>query len=142
MVLRAKEIMQTNPLVVDGTTPVREVTRQMLQARCGYALVAEGGAPVAIATEWDFVAKVVAAGRDPETTPVAAIASRPLVSLDEQTPTDELVRTMAERGIRRMPLTRGGRVVGLVAAKDVIAAFPRYVDQISSDIARLQTSAT
>ena len=139
MVLRAKEIMHTDLLQVDRAAPVLQVARQMAELKRGYALVVDSGQPVAIATEWDFIARVLAAGLDPATTPIATIASRPLISCEEDTPTDVLVHAMAEQGIRRMLVTQRGRVVGLVTSKEVLAAFQKYVDQISSDIARLHT---
>ncbi|HKS59558.1 MAG TPA: CBS domain-containing protein [Thermoplasmata archaeon] len=137
MVLRAKDLMNTQFLTVDERRPILEVAREMAESHQGYALVARAGKAFGIVTEWDFLARVLAAALDP-TTPVGAIASSPLVACDAETPTDELLRRMAELGVRRMLLTRSGEVVGVVAAKEVIASFQRYIDQLSADIARFQ----
>jgi signal-transduction protein with cAMP-binding, CBS, and nucleotidyltransferase domain len=49
---------------------------------------------------------------------------------------------MVQRGIRRMVITDRGKVVGVVGAKDVLRSFRAYVDRITADIARLQSSLT
>ena len=135
--LRARDLMHTDLLLLEANTPALEAARQMATAHKGYALVAHAGLPSAIVTEWDFLSKVLGAGRDPATVPITEIASSPLVTLDAETPTDELVAAMAARGIRRMLLTSGGRVVGIVTSKEVLQAFQEYIDKLSADIARL-----
>ena len=54
----------------------------------------------------------------------------------------KVVARMAQEGIRRMVVTQGGRVVGMITSRDVIKAFKPYVDKISADISRLQPSLT
>jgi len=42
---------------------------------------------------------------------------------------------MATSGIRRVPVRSGGRVVGIITSRDVLAMFRQYVDKLSSEIA-------
>jgi CBS domain-containing protein len=44
------------------------------------------------------------------------------VAVGEDTPLDEIVRVLETRHIKRLPVTRGGEVIGLVARADVLAA--------------------
>lgn len=137
MVLHARDLMVSDFLTVDATLSVRATADQMVEHHRGYVLVRKDGRPWGIATEWDFISKVLASGRDPSAVPVGDIATAPLVSMDADTPTDELVASMAAQGVRRILLTSQGTVVGVVTSKEVIRAFQQYVDQISRDIARL-----
>jgi signal-transduction protein with cAMP-binding, CBS, and nucleotidyltransferase domain len=137
MVLHARDLMVTDLLSVDSSLSVRATAERMAEHHRGYALVHQDDRPWGIATEWDFIAKVLAPGRDPSTVTVGEIATSPLVTMDADTPTDELVASMAAQGVRRIVLTSGGKVVGVVTSKEVVRAFQEYVDQISSDIARL-----
>ncbi|HTT34450.1 MAG TPA: CBS domain-containing protein [Thermoplasmata archaeon] len=140
MVLTIKEVMDTRFLAADGGLTVDEAARRMVESRHGYLLILDGGRPTGILTEWDLVEKVLAAGRDPRTTPVDAIASRPVMSVDGGTPTTDVVEMMVKRGVRRMVITENGAVVGVVGGKDVLRIFRSYVDRISAEIARLQSS--
>lgn len=141
MVLRASEIMQSDILYLDGNTSVADAATRMAERRVGYALVREGVEATGIVTEWDFLSKVVGGGRDPKSTPLRAIATSPLVTAEASSPTEEIVDQMDRRGIRRMILTDGGRIVGVVSSKEVLHFFRSYVDRVSTDISRMHPTA-
>jgi CBS domain-containing protein len=140
VVVKAREIMHTPVLTVVPTLTALDCARKMTEAREGYAVLLENGQLAGIVTEWDFLAKVLARGVDPSTISVASLATRPVRSCDADLPTDQVVQRMAREGIRRMVVTDGGRVVGMITSKDVIRVFKPYVDKISADISRLQPS--
>lgn len=142
MVVKAREIMHADVLTVDPTTSALDCARRMTAAHKGYAILLKDGRMDGIVTEWDFLAKLVAGGRDPAITPVSLLASTPVASCDAETPTDEVVSRMAREGIRRMVVTQAGRVVGMITSKDVIQAFKPYIDKISADISGFQPSLT
>lgn len=132
--------MHTDVLTVEPSTTVFECARRMAEVRKGYAVLLKDGQMRGIVTEWDFLAKVVARGVDPKATPVFTIASSPVASCDADTPTHEVVERMAREGIRRMVVTHGGKVVGMITSRDVIVAFKPYIDKISADISGFQPS--
>jgi len=142
VVVRARQIMQADVLTADPAMSVFDCARRMVDAHQGYAILLTDGRMQGIVTEWDFLAKVVARGADPATTPVGSLASSPVASCDAETPTHEVVERMAREGIRRMVVTQGGRVLGMITARDVIRAFKPYVDRISADISGFQPSLT
>jgi signal-transduction protein with cAMP-binding, CBS, and nucleotidyltransferase domain len=139
MVMHARDLMIADVLTVDASLTVRATAQRMATEHKGYALVRRDGQPWGIATEWDFISKVLAPSKDPSVVTVGEIATAPIVTMDADTPTDELVASMAAQGVRRIVLTSGGHVVGVVTSKEVVRAFQKYVDQVSSDIARLHT---
>lgn len=144
MVLQAKDIMDTNILTVDEGADALECARRMVAARKGYAVVTRGG-PTTIAgivTEWDFLEKVVAPGRPPETVRLGEIASSNVQSCAPETPTDEVATTMAELGIRRVVVRSGEHVVGIITSRNLIRTFRQYIDKISSEIAGYQSQTT
>lgn len=134
--------MHADVLSVDPATTAFDCARRMADAHRGYAVLVKDGRMDGIVTEWDFVAKLVARGVDPATVPVAALASSPVASCDADTPTDEVVERMAREEIRRMVVTQGGRLVGMITSKDVIKAFKPYIDKLSADISGFQPSLT
>jgi CBS domain-containing protein len=144
MVLRAKDIMDTNILTIDSTANALECARRMAAARKGYAVVTHDG-PTRIAgivTEWDFLEKIVAAGRDPGTVPIPSIASEHVQSCAPETPTDEVATRMAELGIRRIVVRSGENVVGIITSRNLIRTFREYIDKISAEIAAYHSQST
>lgn len=135
--------MDPTVLVIDAGTDVLTCARQMAEHAQGYAILVGGEQPISgIVTEWDIVSKVVAAGADPATVPVSAIASKPVVTCSADLPTDQVVQTMVNRGVRRMVVTRGDHIVGVITTRRLLNAFRQYVDAISADIAKHDSTGT
>ena len=84
---QVSEVMVSDVVtIVPGTTAV-DAAKRMIQEEKGPLPIVEGDRPVAIVTDRDFVAHVVAEGRDPSSTTVGEIASRDLVTVS---PDDDL----------------------------------------------------
>jgi CBS domain-containing protein len=141
MVLLIRDIMRSDFLAVPPDRTVLECVEAMVARHEGVILVVDGGRTVGIATEWDLIQKVLGVHRDPASIRISEIASRPVRTVAATTPTIDVIDEMAESGIRRMVVTEGDRTLGIVTAKDVFRAFRAYVDKVSSDIAKLQSTA-
>ena len=99
---------------------VLEAALAMRLNEIGCVLVSDARSVVGIVTDRDLAARVVAAGRDPRLTRLGDIMSSPIVTLDVGAPHAEALRLMRERGIRRVPLVEGKRVVGMVTLDDLL----------------------
>jgi signal-transduction protein with cAMP-binding, CBS, and nucleotidyltransferase domain len=144
MVLLAKNIMDASILTVDDETDALTCARAMVAQRKGYAIVTHGGPKTVagIVTEWDFLEKVVAAAADPSRIPIRDLASPDPQSCTPETPTDEVVTTMAKLGIRRMVVRSGDQVVGIITTRNILVSFRQYIDKLSSEIAGYQSPST
>ncbi len=140
MVLVVRDIMRREFLAVPAERDVRSCAEEMARRHEGFALVTEAGRAAAIVTEWDFLERVIAAGRDPARVPIGEVASRPVKSVPVDAPTIDVVDRMGREGIRRMVVLEAGLPVGVVTSKEVYRVFRAYVDRVSSDNARLQSN--
>jgi len=144
MVLLAKDIMDATILSMDDETDALSCVRAMVAQRKGYSIVTHGGSKsvIGIVTEWDFLEKVLAPGRDPAQVRLKEFASANLQSCSPDTPTDEVVNTMARLGVRRLVVRSGDHVVGVITTRNILATFRQYIDKLSSQIAGYQSSTT
>jgi len=144
MVLLAKNIMDAAILTMDDETDALACVRAMVAQKKGYAIVTKGAAKTVtgIVTEWDFLEKVVATGRDPSQVRLRELASANLQACGPDTPTDEVVNTMARLGIRRLVVRSGENVVGVITTRNILSSFRQYIDKLSSEIAGYQSSTT
>lgn len=144
MVLLAKDIMDASILSMDDETDALTCARAMVAQRKGYSIVTHGSprAVTGIVTEWDFLEKVLAASKDPSQIRLKDLASSNLQSCSPETPTDEVVNTMARLGVRRLVVRAGDQVVGVITTRNILATFRKYIDKLSSEIAGYQSSAT
>lgn len=115
-----RELMTQNPRAVDAEKPVSEAAKLMRDEDVGLAPIVEGDRLVGTLTDRDIAIRVVAEGRDPESTTVREVASSELVTIDPDQSLDEALRLMAQHQVRRLPVVEeDGRLVGIVAQADV-----------------------
>ena len=105
---------------VSPQASVREAVRKMNELGVGSLLVTEEGRPVGIFTERDVLRRVVDAGLDPETTPVAQVMSSPVVTIRPETPVREAMETITTLRHRHLPVVEEGKVVGMVSIGDLL----------------------
>jgi CBS domain-containing protein len=117
-----RDVMTSNPTSCERSTTVVEAARVMAQEDVGPVPVVEGGRVVGLVTDRDIVLRVVAEGRDPNSTTIGEIASTDLVTVEPDTNLDEALNLMAQNQVRRLPVVEGGELVGIVAQADVARA--------------------
>ena len=140
MVLVAKDIVEKEFLSLSRETTALDAARQMKAKRHGYAIIASStGSPEGIVTEWDYLSKIVAEGRDPSGVKLGDIMTTDLVSVDANVGLDQVAELMAHKGIRRVLVLKDHTIVGVVTAGVMLSRLKEYVDKVSSTIARLQS---
>ena len=139
MVLYARDIVEKDFLSLSAGSTVIEAAKAMKASKRGFAVIGSTDQPRGIVTEWDFLAKVVAEARDPAKVTLEEIMSTDLVSVDAGTGLAEVSQLMSERGVRRLLVKDGDKVVGFITSKTMLARMNDYVDKVSSQISRLQT---
>lgn len=133
------EVMTARPLAVESQTSVREAARLMESEDVGSLPVVEEGARlVGVVTDRDVVIRVVAAGRDPESTVVGEIASRDLVTLTPEDDLDDALALMAREQVRRLPVVvRDDELVGVLSQADIAhSAKDKHVGEVVEAISR------
>jgi CBS domain-containing protein len=75
-------------------------------------------------TDRDIVVKVIAEGRDPNGCKAGELAEGKPVTIGADDSLEELVRTMAQHEVKRVPVIDGHRLVGVVSESDVAGAAP------------------
>ena len=140
MVLVAKDIVEKDFLTLSKITTAFEASRQMKAKGHGFAIIASSdGVPEGIVTEWDFLAKIMAEGRDPAGVKLGDIMTSNLVSVAGNEGIDQVAQVMTQKGIRRVLVMSDHKVLGVITAKTMLSRLKEYIDRISSQIARLQS---
>ena len=115
-------------------TPLQEALAQMSRRRIGSIVVAQAsGVPVGILTRHDLLDRVALA-QVPLATPIASVMSTPLHSLTDAHTAQDAALLMAHHGIRHVPVTRHGRLIGMVSERDLFALHRLSLNQLSTDL--------
>jgi CBS domain-containing protein len=113
-------------LAADATC--QEAAQLMRDEGIGCVVVAEEERPLGIVTDRDLVVRVIAAGRDAGKTLLREIMSAEPVFLTGERGFDQLLATMRQQGVRRVPVVdHAGRLEGVIALDDLI---PLLADQL------------
>lgn len=142
--MKARDIMSSRVVSVAPDATVLEATRLMLQHRIsGLPVIDKSGALVGIITEGDFLRRaetgterkrprwleiligpnslagdyVRSHGRR-----IEEVMTRDPVTITEDAPLDGVVRIMERRRIKRLPVVRGDKVVGIVSRANLLHA--------------------
>ncbi len=81
--------------------------------------VVEGDRPVAMVTDRDVIARVVAEGRDPNSVTVDDIATRELVTIGPDQDVEEARQLMAQHELDRILVVEDDRLVGIISEADI-----------------------
>lgn len=75
-------------------------------------------------TDRDITIRCVAEGADPSTMKVSELAEGTPVTIGADDPVEEILRTMKDHGVRRLPVIDGHQLVGIVSQADVATNLP------------------
>jgi CBS domain-containing protein len=156
--------MTRDPVAVTTDTPLQEVARLLVEHRIGgVPVVDEEGLVVGVLSESDFAVKE--RGRD--YLPSSSLAwllgetreirhqqeivaartageamSRPPITIESRIASvREAAVTMIERRVNRLPVTDGGRLVGIITRGDLVRVFARPDEELAEAVREALRSA-
>jgi CBS domain-containing protein len=132
MAQTVEEIMTVNPRTVNVDDTVKDAAGVMRDSDIGDVIVIGDGQVTGIVTDRDIAVRAVAEGRDAESTSVSEICSAGIQAIEPNSSVDDALRMMREEDIRRLPVVKNGRPVGIVSLGDL--AVEREPDSTLADI--------
>jgi len=72
----------------------------------------------------------VVEGRKPEETPVRDVMSKPPITIDPEASVEEAVEIMFKHKIKKLPVVKDGKLVGLVTFTDIARVQPTMAKTI------------
>jgi CBS domain-containing protein len=111
----AKDIMTRDIILVKPKMTVKQLAMVLIKNQIsGAPVAAEDGKIVGVVSEADILAKK---GRQ-----VKGIMSTKVVSVTEDTPVEEIAQLMATHKVKRLPVMKGSKIVGIVSRADIVNA--------------------
>ena len=114
-----RSIMHTHLVVVGPGETVAVATRRLAEHELGALLVMDGDKLVGVFSERDLVKRVIAAGKDPNTTFVGEVSTKDPVTAPVTCEVQDCYRILKEKNFRHLPIvSEDGKPVGIVSARD------------------------
>lgn len=102
----------------------------------GFLVVLDREAMVGVLSERDCVRRMVLAGKPAQTTPVADLMERNVVSVDLGHTFADCLRLMHQHRIRHLPVVAQGKVIAVVSIRDLLAEAVAHHAKIISELER------
>jgi len=105
--------------IAKPTDLVEQALRKMVEKNVGCILIVDNERLLGIVTERDISRSII---KDPGNLkqPIDRMMSSPVIFLSPVAPISEAMETMLSNGIRRLPIVRDGKVVGIVTERDLL----------------------
>lgn len=117
-----EQVMRSPPLTALFSDTVSTVVDRMLTYDIGAVVVESGGQPVGIITERDILQRIVKAGRDPARTLAKDVMTSPITSIEVTKNVKDALKLMREKNVRRLGVTKAGRLIGIVTERRLLDA--------------------
>lgn len=114
-----KDIMTKDVIKITSDRTVLEAAEIMDSKALGCLIVTQKDKPIGIVTERDIVRRIVAK-KLPYTVEVSEIMSKDLTLVDPDASLKEAARLMSSNKIRRLPVVKDDKLVGIVVASDFV----------------------
>jgi len=137
----ARDIMTGSAECASVNDTLADAARRMRDLGVGsLPICGEDNRLKGVITDRDIVVRCVADGGDPSSAKVADLAEGKPVTVGADDSVEEVLRTMAEHRVRRLPVIDGHELVGVVSQADVAKNLPEgqvgdLVEAISSGTA-------
>lgn len=134
----ARDIMTGSAECASVNETLVEAARKMRDLNVGsLPICGEDNRLKGVITDRDIVVNCVADGKDPSSVKVSDLGTTETVTIGADDSVEEVLRTMSEHGVRRLPVIDGHDLIGVVSQADVAKNLPEdkvgdLVEAISS----------
>lgn len=132
--------MTMNPVMANFDDTVTDCAKTMKKCGVGSLLIKDGGKVVGIITEKDFVYKVLAKGLNPDDTLAADVMEKHLSTINPDRDMYDAIVEMKNNDIRRLPVEKDGKIVGLLTLNDILKIEPQLFELFADRLALREES--
>ena len=113
------DVMTKNPATLDVDATALEAAQAMKAADIGDVVVCDQGKVWGIVTDRDLVVRAMAEGASAEEVRLRDVCSHELTTITPDASVDQAVQLMREQALRRLPVVKDQKLVGIVALGDL-----------------------
>lgn len=133
------DVMSKGMVTIGPNESVKTACEIMAKHDISGLTVTDKGKVAGVLTQGDLI-PMIAKGKDPKKVKVKDVMGRKKISIDPSADISEAARLMVAKGVKRLPVLRKGRLIGVITQTDIVRISPSVYDLIF-DKARTDSGA-
>ncbi|GBC75527.1 Inosine-5'-monophosphate dehydrogenase [archaeon HR06] len=125
--MKIKDVMIKDPITAHPNESVVEVAKRMVEKGISSILIVDKGRLVGIATERDFMDRIVAKALNPRETKISDIMTKDPVCISSDASIFEALRILNINKFSQLPVVDNGKLVGIVALSDLTNLLAKFI---------------
>ena len=119
-----RDVMKKKVKVVREDTNLQEIIASLSSFEINSLIVVQGEKPVGIITTKDALVRGFEHGMPASAITAKMIASSPVTTISEDSSLDEATQIMKRSKIKRLPVVKDGKLVGILSDIDIVFEMP------------------
>ena len=120
--LKAKDVMLQPVIAATPQASLRDIATQLVTNEfSGMPVAALDGRVVGVITESDIVRALIQ-GKQLENLTAVDVMTGPPITVDVNTPLEDVMKSLEDNRIVRVPVTNDNTIIGIIAWRDIIKA--------------------
>jgi CBS domain-containing protein len=125
MAKKARDVMSPDAKCVGENDSITDAAKKLAELNVGsMPICGEDNRLKGMLTDRDIVVKVLAEGKDPRSVTAGELAQGEAVTIGADDEATEIMTTMSQHKVRRLPVIDGHTLVGIISQADVARALP------------------
>jgi len=120
-VLLVRDVMTKDVKTVEPDSSVKEIVAAMNKFDIGSIIVVQDDKPVGVVSERDILRRVVEPCLSPEKITARQIMTSPVITICESSSMNNVVKLMAGKRVRKIPVMRKDKLVGIITYTDILS---------------------
>jgi CBS domain-containing protein len=132
--VKIHEIMKKSVVTIDPELSLADVAKIMTNNKIGSVIIMEKTKPIGIVTDDDIVG-TIAVGKDPKKIKVRGLKKKTkFVTASPDEDVLKVTKRMVKTGIKRVPVIKNGKLVGIVSDKELLLMSPELINVLSEKL--------
>ena len=128
--IKVSEAMTKNPVTNSKESSIPFCARKMLSQNIGAIIVKEKNHLLGMITEKDIVENAVAKELNIKKTTAKDIMMTGMITISPDADLSEAVKIMTQQNVRRLPVIKDNKLVGLLTMRDIVYVQPRLFEKL------------
>jgi CBS domain-containing protein len=135
--IKVADTMRRSVVTIKPSDTADKALRYMVDLDIGSVIVAKRHEPIGIVTDSNLLERVFHKGLDPKKVKAKEIMTHPIRVVKPDDDIEFVAKAMRDLDVKRMPVVKDGKLVGLVSEREIIKISPA-IYEIMSEKAELR----